>query len=102
MKGLINHTGRINRIINTVSRETGISAERILSRSRRAPNVQARQISMWLSRWNSEASLQVIARLHGCTNHANVIHGCNQIENQRSIDPVFKKFTNSLVSIINE
>jgi chromosomal replication initiator protein len=102
MKGLINHTARINQIINTVSRETGISVERILSRSRRAPIVQARQISMWLSRWNSEASLQVIAHLHGCTNHANVIHGCNQIENQRSVDPGFKEFTNRLRNIINE
>lgn len=102
MKGLINHSARINQIINLVSRETGISVERILSRSRRAPIVQARQISMWLSRWNSEASLQVIAYLHGCTNHANVIHGCNQIENQRSVDPVFKDFTNRLRNIINE
>lgn len=102
MKGLINHTARINQIINTVSCETGISVERILSRNRRASIVQARQISMWLSRWNSESSLQVIAYLHGCTNHANVIHSCSQIENRRSLNPGFKEFTNHLRNIINE
>ena len=101
MKGLINYLARINQIINLVSHETGISVDKILSRSRKAPVVHARQISMWLCRWNSKSSLQVIAYLHGCTNHANVIHGCNQIENLRSVDPAFKAFTNKLKDIIN-
>jgi chromosomal replication initiator protein len=102
MKSLINHTNHINQIIKTVSSETGISVEMLLSRSRRAPIVQARQISMWLSRWNSEASLQDIARLHGCTNHANVIHGCKQIEDRRSINLGFKEFTNHLKNNIKK
>ena len=100
MKGLNQHSDRINRIITIVAFETGISTPVLLSRSRRAPVVAARQISMWLSRWNTEASLQVIAHLHGCTNHANVIHGCSQVESYRKFDKSFRELTDRILSII--
>jgi len=97
----MNKRNQIEAIIATVSQEIGVSVSDILSRSRKAHIVNARQISMWVSRWNTQTPLQVIARLHGCTNHANVIHACNQVDSFRKFNKNFKELTDNIVRIVN-
>ena len=90
---------KIASIINLVSQETGVPVEQLLSRSRKANIIRARHLSMWLSRWTTTASLQTIARLHGCTNHANVIHACNQIDNLCDTNKSFFQIVSNLKTI---
>jgi chromosomal replication initiator protein len=97
----INQTDKIISIISAVSQVTGVSTQDIISRSRKAHIANARQISMWISRWNTEMPLQKIAYLHGCTNHANVIHACNQVEAYRKFDKNYRKITETILTIIN-
>ncbi len=97
---MIDH--KVNLIINLVSRETGVPVTDLLSRSRQARIVRARHLSMWLSRWTTTVSLQKIALLHGCTNHANVIHACNQIDNLCDTNKTYSQFVSNLKSITKQ
>ena len=90
---------KISRIISLVSQETGVPVDQLLSRSRKANIVRARHLSMWLSRWTTTASLQSIAHLHGCTNHANVIHACTQIDNLCDTNKSFSQIVSNLKTI---
>ena len=90
---------KIASIINLVSQETGVPVEQLLSRSRKANIIRARHLSMWLSRWTTTASLQTIANLHGCTNHANVIHACSQIDNLCDTNKSFSQIVSNLKTI---
>ena len=70
---------QINQILQIVSKNTGFSVSEIRSSSRKAPLVQARQLSMDICRWNTKSTLLQIAIAHGRDNHATVIHACNCI-----------------------
>jgi chromosomal replication initiator protein len=93
---------KVNLIINLVSRESGVPVSDMLGRSRKAHIVRARHLSMWLSRWTTTTSLQQIALLHGCTNHANVIHACNQIDNLCDTNKSYSQFVSNLKSITKQ
>jgi chromosomal replication initiator protein len=67
-------------IFQIVSKTTGITIEQILSPSRKAEIVQARQLSMYFHRWNTNLSLQKIAALHNRDQHGTVINACNAID----------------------
>lgn len=66
-------------ILSIVSETTGISIPQILSPSRKAEIVQARQLSMYFHRWNTKLSLQQIAAIHKRDQHGTVINACNAI-----------------------
>jgi chromosomal replication initiator protein len=67
-------------IFSIVSETTGITIPQILSASRKAEIVQARQLSMYFHRWNTKLSLQKIAALHNRDQHGTVINACNAID----------------------
>jgi len=90
---------KVNQIIAFISQETGVSVNDILSRSRKANIVRARQLSMWLCRLTTEISQQQIAYTHGCERHATVIWAFNQVEDERSISQSFKTLTNEYKAI---
>lgn len=69
----------VNQIQEIVSNVTNISVDEILSSTRKAQVVQARQLSMHFSRWNTNLPMLKIAILHGKGNHGTVIHADNCI-----------------------
>jgi chromosomal replication initiator protein len=66
-------------ILNIVSETTGITIEQILSPSRKMEIVQARHLSMYFHRWNTNLSLQQISAIHKRDQHGTVINACNAI-----------------------
>lgn len=76
----------IEQIIKIVAEETGISANDIISQSRRQDRVLARHLSMWACRWYSGASLQKIASAHNRVQHGSVIHASTAIEDAIKFD----------------
>ena len=84
------------RILQLVAEKTGVSVTEIISSRRTARVASARQISMWLMRWNTSLSMQEIARIHGKNNHGTVIWASSQVEDLMSINSVFRQFCKEL------
>jgi chromosomal replication initiation ATPase DnaA len=85
-----------NRILKLVAEKTGVTVSEIFSNRRTAKIASARQISMWLMRWNTSLSMQDIARLHGKTNHGTVIWASSQVEGLMKVDSDFRNFCKEL------
>ena len=73
----------IEQIQSIVSTITGVSINDIKSLSRKANIVQARHLSMYFSRFNTQKNTLTIAKEHGRDNHATVLHACNCIHSER-------------------
>lgn len=58
--------------------------------SRKREIVQARQISMYLSKAYTEMSLTQIGSLIGKKNHATVLHACKTVREQMEVDKIFR------------
>jgi len=58
--------------------------------SRKREIVQARQISMYLSKTYTEMSLTQIGSLIGKKNHATVLHACKTVREQMEVDKIFR------------
>jgi chromosomal replication initiator protein len=58
--------------------------------SRKREIVQARQISMYLSKTYTEMSLTQIGALIGKKNHATVLHACKTVREQMEVDKIFR------------
>lgn len=58
--------------------------------SRKREIVQARQISMYLSKTYTEMSLTQIGSLIGKKNHATVLHACKTVREQMEVDKAFR------------
>ena len=85
-------TSEIQQIVSNV---TKISVSDIISKSRKAEIVQARHLSMYFSRFNTNQNLLTIANQHGKDkdNHATVIHACSAIHyDKRSNNTLAEKF----------
>ena len=83
-------TSEIQQIVSNV---TKISVSDIISKSRKAEIVQARHLSMYFSRFNTNQNLLTIANQHGKDNHATVIHACSAIHfDKRSNISLAEKF----------
>jgi len=83
-------TSEIQQIVSNV---TKISVSDIISKSRKAEIVQARHLSMYFSRFNTNQNLLTIANQHGKDNHATVIHACSAIHyDKRSNTSLAEKF----------
>ena len=65
---------KIRQIQNLIANEFNITIEKLLSETRKAEIAYARQISMYLCRFNTRATLKEIANLHNRDNHGTVIH----------------------------
>ena len=85
-----------NRILKLVAEKTGVTVTEITSTRRTAKIASARQISMWLMRWNTSLSMQNIAHLHGKTNHGTVIWASSQVEGLMEVDSDFRNFCKQL------
>ena len=85
-----------NRILKLVAEKTGVTVTEITSTRRTAKIASARQISMWLMRWNTSLSMQNIARMHGKSNHGTVIWASSQVEGLMEVDSDFRNFCKQL------
>ncbi|MBQ0113024.1 MAG: chromosomal replication initiator protein DnaA [Bacteroidales bacterium] len=68
-----------------------VSLEKVLSQSRKHDIVEARHITMYLSRKLTSSSLTIIGEKCGNRNHATVLHGCKAVENSYATDKTFKQ-----------
>lgn len=67
-----------------------IKAELIHSASRKRQIVQARQVTMYLSKSYTEMSLAQIGSIIGKKNHATVLHACRTVKEQMEVDKAFR------------
>ncbi len=67
-----------------------IKAELIHTASRKRQIVQARQVTMYLSKSYTEMSLAQIGSLIGKKNHATVLHACKTVKEQMEVDKIFR------------
>lgn len=68
-----------------------IKSELIHTASRKRQIVQARQITMYLSKAYTEMSLAQIGSLIGKKNHATVLHACKTVKEQMEVDKTFRE-----------
>ncbi|MDU1889162.1 MAG: chromosomal replication initiator protein DnaA [Dysgonomonas sp.] len=68
-----------------------IKSELIHSASRKRQIVQARQVTMYLSKSYTEMSLAQIGSIIGKKNHATVLHACKTVKEQMEVDKVFRE-----------
>lgn len=81
----------IDRIQKVVCDYFKIDPDRFHSASRKRELVQARQISMYLSRNHTNNSLASIGSLTGGRDHATVLHACNTVKDLLDTDRSFRK-----------
>ncbi len=68
-----------------------IKSELIHSASRKRQIVQARQVTMYLSKSYTEMSLAQIGSLIVKKNHATVLHACKMVKEQMEVDKTFRE-----------
>lgn len=83
-------------IQKTVCEYFEVPIEKLKEKTRKRAIVQARQLSMYLSKQFTKNSLKVIGKHFGGRDHSTVIHSCQAIQNLMDTDP---KFNDSVVEI---
>lgn len=81
----------VNTIESVVCNFYNIKNELIHTASRKRQIVQARQVTMYLSKNYTEMSLAQIGSLIGKKNHATVLHACRTVKEQMEVDKVFRE-----------
>ncbi len=75
----------LDKIIEAVTKEYGVSYEQITSRSRTKDIKEARQVYMWLANQLTDETYQSIGDVVGL-NHATITHGIKVINEKRNAD----------------
>jgi len=94
------HEVTINYIINVVCDEMGTSQADFFTTSRKRNVVQARQLSMYLSKKYTKSSLIVIGEQCGGKDHATVIHALKTVANMLETDKQFKAMADKVEKIL--
>ncbi len=81
----------IDFIQNTVCDYFDVPVEMLKEKTRKRAIVQARQLSMFLSKGLTKNSLKVIGKHFGGRDHSTVIHSCQAIQNLMDTDGTFKE-----------
>jgi len=81
----------VNTIESVVCDFYNIKCELIHTASRKRQIVQARQVTMYLSKNYTEMSLAQIGSLIGKKNHATVLHSINTVKEQMEVDKIFRE-----------
>lgn len=86
----------MEKVETAVSEYFNLSVEDLHSPSRKRNIVQARQITMYLSRSLTQSSLSVIGEHMGGRDHATVLHACNTVNDLIATDRLFKQYVNDI------
>ena len=86
----------VDNITEVVCKYFNIKSELIHTASRKREIVQARQVTMYLSKQHTEMSLSQIGTIIGKKNHATVLHACRIVKDQIEVD---KSFRNDIAEI---
>ena len=78
-------------IIEAVSTHFGVPVEAIKGRKRDKRTAQARQVTMYLLREESQLDLTVIGKVLGGKNHTTVSRGYDRIANELNVDPQLRR-----------
>jgi hypothetical protein len=70
-------------IARWVSNQTGISVEKMQSKSRKREIVTARKGAIWLSRKYTTHTLKDIGDFYGGRDHSTIIHSCTFVDDYR-------------------
>lgn len=80
----------IDSISEVVCKHFNIKTELLQTASRKREIVQARQVTMYLSKIYTELSLAQIGSVIGKKNHATVLHACKTVKDQLQVDKSFR------------
>nr|MCU0328375.1 chromosomal replication initiator protein DnaA [Chitinophagales bacterium] len=91
----------IDFIVKTVGEYMGIGLDKIKSGKRKREYVEARQISMYLTRKFTKLSLKEIGDHFGGKDHSTVIHSIKTAEDRYSVEVDLKEKIDELIKRIN-
>lgn len=80
----------IKKIQESVCRYFNLDEALVLTKSRKQEIVQARQITMFLSKKYTEFSFAYIGKVVGNKDHATVLHACKTVKDQIDISKTFR------------
>ncbi|GHT28037.1 chromosomal replication initiator protein DnaA [Bacteroidia bacterium] len=92
----------VDKIQNVVSTYFNIELKEIHSKSRKREIVQARQVTMFLSKKYTDYSYSHIGSLVGQRDHATVLHACKAIQNSLDVDRSFRTAMNDIETRLND
>ena len=78
-------------VVEAVSTHFGVPVEAIKGRKRDKKTAQARQVTMYLLREESQLGLSTIGKILGGKDHTTVSHGCDRIANQLNVDAQLRR-----------
>ncbi len=84
------------KIIETVANYYAISSEALTGKRRDRKTSLARQIAMYLLREQNHCALHEIGELLGGRDHTTVLHGCEKIAEEATINPQLAKSINEI------
>jgi chromosomal replication initiator protein len=90
----------VERIQDVVSSYFKIDLTEIHSKSRKREIVQARQVTMFLSKKYTDYSYSHIGSLVGKRDHATVLHACRAIQDSLDIDKTFRIAMSDIEAIL--
>ncbi|NJS41930.1 chromosomal replication initiator protein DnaA [Candidatus Gracilibacteria bacterium] len=89
---------RTQKILNTVCKYFGYSQDQILGTGRQKDVSLARQIVMWLFKYELEMSYPAIGKVFGGRNHTTVMHAINKVDSLTKKDTKLKQKINHIKS----
>ena len=92
----------VDRILDRVSKKTGVSIEDIKSKKRQKSIAYARHTAIYLIRQLTDMSLVAIARVIGDRNHTTIMSSLDVIENELKTNPSFENDISELIREIKE
>lgn len=92
----------VESISEVVCKHFNIKTELLQTASRKREIVQARQVTMYLSKQFTELSLAQIGSIIGKKNHATVLHACRTIKDQIEVDKSFKDEIEEIQKILTK
>ena len=92
----------LEKVQNVVSSFFKIDIDQIHSKSRKREIVQARQVTMFLSKKYTTHSYSYIGKMVGKRDHATVLHACKTIQDSLDIDKSFRLTMKDLETQLTE
>ena len=90
----------VENILRVVAQYYAISADELLSRSRKKTFAEPRMLAMALTRELTDLSLKAIAQAYQRKDHSTVMHAVENMEKRRQSEPRFREEYDNIRTII--